>query len=101
MQQRPCHSRPSPQRPDGGCGTDPGRIGRAGSAGGLVIASRSSRKRRGGYARPLGGLVTIPGAATSSAGREVDRIRDFILKHFKSREELEIVVDQLTPELPK
>ena len=32
---------------------------------------------------------------------EIDTIREFILKHFKSREELEIVVDQLTPELPK
>lgn len=54
-----------------------------------------------GMPGPSAGSSPSGGAATSSAGREVDRIRDFILKHFKSREELEIVVDQLTPELPK
>lgn len=54
-----------------------------------------------GMPGPSTGQPSAGGAAAGSAGSEVARIRDFILKHFKSREELEIVVDQLTPELPK
>ena len=43
----------------------------------------------------------VAGATAGTAGSEVGKIRDFILTHFKSREKLEIMLDQLTPDLLK